>query len=509
MMICFTSCTAAAQTIESLIMPGDLIRSHAELEAECSSCHVSFNRAGQDVLCRDCHEEIDENINNSSGFHGKSSEVAGETCASCHTDHEGRNAQITQLVESTFDHLLTDFELIGKHGDADCLGCHAPATKHRDAPSDCVGCHRDDDVHENFLGEVCADCHNPNDWLDVEFDHDTTDFTLVGEHVGADCSGCHADQTHQNTPTTCFGCHAEDDSHNGRSGEQCETCHNPSSWDDTSFDHASNTDFPLEGKHVSLFCADCHDEDPFDDVMDSGCASCHLEDDDHDGHRGTDCGACHASEDWTQPTFDHDLATDFALQDSHQTVACNNCHIDPVFDALPDSDCVGCHLEDDPHEGQLGQQCTNCHNETKWLDAPFFDHDLVSFPLLGEHANIECDDCHATQRFLDTDDTCVDCHLEDDNHNGVFESSCGSCHNPVAWDLWLFDHNVQTNFELHGAHTEVACDSCHRGTLESMRKTGDRCADCHLSDDVHDSEFGPDCGRCHSDQSFQNVRSLQ
>lgn len=490
-------------------MPGDLIRSHAELEAECSSCHVSFNRAGQDVLCRDCHEEIDENINNSSGFHGKSSEVAGETCASCHTDHEGRNAQITQLVESTFDHLLTDFELIGKHGDADCLGCHAPATKHRDAPSDCVGCHRDDDVHENFLGEVCADCHNPNDWLDVEFDHDTTDFTLVGEHVGADCSGCHADQTHQNTPTTCFGCHAEDDSHNGRSGEQCETCHNPSSWDDTSFDHASNTDFPLEGKHVSLFCADCHDEDPFDDVMDSGCASCHLEDDDHDGHRGTDCGACHASEDWTQPTFDHDLATDFALQDSHQTVACNNCHIDPVFDALPDSDCVGCHLEDDPHEGQLGQQCTNCHNETKWLDAPFFDHDLVSFPLLGEHANIECDDCHATQRFLDTDDTCVDCHLEDDNHNGVFESSCGSCHNPVAWDLWLFDHNVQTNFELHGAHTEVACDSCHRGTLESMRKTGDRCADCHLSDDVHDSEFGPDCGRCHSDQSFQNVRSLQ
>jgi hypothetical protein len=42
-----------------------------------------------------------------------------------------------------------------------------------------------------------------------------------------------------------------------------------------------------------------------------------------------------------------------------------------------------------------------------------------------------------------------------------------------------------------------------------MRKTGDRCADCHLSDDVHDGEFGPDCGRCHSDSSFQEVRSLQ
>jgi hypothetical protein len=509
MLICFTFGTAAAQSIESLVMPGELIRGHAELESECSSCHISFNRAGQDGLCRDCHEDVAEDINNEAGYHGKASDVAGETCASCHTDHEGRRADIMNLVESSFDHLLTDFELVGKHNDADCAECHAPAAKHRDAPSDCVDCHLEDDVHQDFLGDTCADCHNPSDWLDIEFDHGTTDFPLVGMHVEADCSGCHEDQTHQNVPMTCFGCHAEDDSHDGRSGDTCENCHNPNAWDDTNFDHASNTDFPLEGEHATLFCADCHTEDPFDDVMDMACASCHLEDDGHDGHRGTDCGACHASEAWTSPTFDHDLATDFVLKDSHQTVACNDCHIEPIFDAAPGTDCVSCHLEDDAHDGQLGEQCADCHIETEWMAAPNFDHDLVSFPLLGEHANIECDDCHATQLFTDTGDSCVDCHLEDDNHNGVFEGNCESCHNPVAWDLWLFDHNAQTDFELHGAHSEVACDSCHRSTLDSMRKTGDRCADCHLSDDVHDGEFGPDCGRCHSDQSFQDVRSLQ
>jgi hypothetical protein len=42
-----------------------------------------------------------------------------------------------------------------------------------------------------------------------------------------------------------------------------------------------------------------------------------------------------------------------------------------------------------------------------------------------------------------------------------------------------------------------------------MKKRGDDCADCHRADDVHDGEFGPDCGRCHSDRSFKEVRSLQ
>jgi hypothetical protein len=509
MITCFSSYAANAQSIESLVMPGPVIHGHAELESECSSCHVTFSRSKQSVLCSECHEDVAGDILDNTGFHGRSSDVEGESCASCHTDHEGRNSNILGLDTATFDHQQTDFELLGKHPDAECDDCHKPDIKHREAPHGCFDCHAEDDVHEGYLGDACGDCHNPNDWLEIEFDHGSTDFPLVGKHIDAECSGCHADQTHQNMPMTCIGCHADDDSHEGRSGDKCENCHNPSSWQDASFDHASNTDFALEFTHATLTCVDCHSEDPFDDVMDMACASCHLEDDGHAGHQGTDCGSCHNSDAWSRPMFDHNFATDFMLNGAHETVACNDCHIEPVFETSPGDDCADCHKDDDPHGGALGEQCGSCHSEVKWLDAPFFDHDLVSFPLLGEHGNIECDDCHATQEFVDTGSACVDCHLDDDNHDGVFESNCESCHNPVAWDLWLFDHNTQTELVLSGAHVEVACDSCHRSTFASMKKTGDRCADCHVADDIHDGEFGADCGRCHSDRSFQDVRSLQ
>lgn len=508
MMICYSSSNINAQSLETLIMPGEVIKGHADLESECSSCHVSFDRAGQSRLCLDCHEEVANDITGEQGYHGRDSEVTGSSCASCHTDHEGRNARIAVLDEQGFDHLLTDFTLQGKHAQADCDGCHILGKKHRNAPDVCIDCHLEDDVHGGFLGEDCADCHSPVGWLEVEFDHESTGWSLLGKHIEAACSDCHADQTHQNTPTTCFGCHAEDDFHEGRSGEQCENCHNPSSWNDTSFDH-NTTKFPLKFSHASLTCDDCHSEDPFSDTMDIACVSCHLEDDIHEGHRGRDCESCHSARSWETSSFDHDLATDFALNGAHRDVACEDCHADPVFESSPGSNCVDCHKEDDSHEGQLGENCGNCHTEVDWLEAPYFEHDFTAFPLLGEHANIECDACHETRQFADTRSQCVDCHQEDDKHNGIFESDCESCHNPVAWDLWIFDHNRQTAFELTGAHTGVACDACHRNSLSSMRKTGDRCADCHLSDDIHDGEFGPDCGRCHTDASFREVRSLQ
>ena len=38
--------------------------------------------------------------------------------------------------------------------------------------------------------------------------------------------------------------------------------------------------------------------------------------------------------------------------------------------------------------------------------------------------------------------------------------------------------------------------------------SGQRCRNCHRADDVHDGEFGFDCGRCHTTESFSEVRSL-
>lgn len=508
MLACSYSQTSAAQNIESLIMPGEVIAAHAEIEAECSACHKRFNRSEQNALCIDCHEDVGQDIARDAGFHGKFDGVGSSECAACHTDHDGRGADIIDLNEETFDHSFTDMELLGKHVETKCTDCHQSSDKHRDAPGECVGCHLDDDVHKESVGTQCVDCHNESDWTDVTFDHDSTDYPLIGGHLEIACLDCHETDSFPDTADTCFGCHAGDDVHEGRSGEQCDNCHNPVSWTDTSFDHARDTDFALAGSHIQLTCEDCHNDDPFDDELDMECVSCHLGDDDHGGHRGSDCAGCHTDDEWPAIHFSHDTETDFELHGSHQEIGCVDCHVEPIYELSPGTNCASCHLNDEPHNGKQGDQCNDCHSEDTWQEAPFFDHDLTRFPLLGEHDNLECESCHETQIFADTVGDCVACHVDEDQHEGRFLDTCGDCHNPVAWDLWLFDHDARTAFILAGAHLDVGCDDCHRSSLASMKGKGNSCADCHRSNDVHDGSFGPNCGRCHSDKSFTEVRSL-
>ena len=42
---------------------------------------------------------------------------------------------------SAFDHFTTGFELVGKHRDVPCEGCHVNAV-FKGTPRDCVGCHQ-------------------------------------------------------------------------------------------------------------------------------------------------------------------------------------------------------------------------------------------------------------------------------------------------------------------------------------------------------------------------------
>jgi hypothetical protein len=498
-----------AAGIETLVMPGKVIAGHAELESECSSCHVAFDRDQQRALCLDCHEDVAKDIKSASGFHGLFDDATDNECANCHTDHKGRGADIVALDEGTFEHDFTDFELLGGHDDAACDDCHVTNTKFRDAPRDCLSCHEEDNVHADFLGVTCSDCHTPLAWPDVEFDHDGTGYPLLGKHEDAACLDCHEDQTFQSAPATCYGCHAEDDSHNGRSGQECENCHKPSDWADTSFDHDRDTRFPLDGQHSEQTCDGCHSDDPFADELEPDCVSCHLEDDVHEGNFGQVCETCHGSSDWPNISFDHNIDTNHALVGAHESIECASCHIEPIYEVSLQPDCNSCHLEDDAHEGEQGITCNDCHNETSWQDDVFFDHDLTLFPLLGTHASTECASCHESHVFRDAPEACVDCHLSEDPHKGRYSSNCATCHNPVSWVEWQFDHNTQSDFLLDGAHLAVDCVDCHRQPLSSMAKAGSRCIDCHRSDDIHDGDFGGDCGRCHSADSFNDVRSLK
>jgi hypothetical protein len=184
---------------------------------------------------------------------------------------------------------------------------------------------------------------------------------------------------------------------------------------------------------------------------------------------------------------------------------CERCHTGPVSDPKLAVDCASCHEVDDVHAGQEGAGCDDCHSEVAWAHPIFFEHDISRFPLLGIHAVTACEQCHATPRFKDTSDECLACHAIEDVHLRPLGPGCEGCHNPNGWGRWRFDHDTQTSFQLHGAHVALGCDQCHRRPVKSRIELSGTCVGCHAKDDRHRGAFGRDCGRCHSDTSWQDV----
>ena len=59
--------SAGAETLESVLMPGKVIRGHAKTEDKCEACHVRFDREGQNKRCRDCHKDVGQDITQRQG----------------------------------------------------------------------------------------------------------------------------------------------------------------------------------------------------------------------------------------------------------------------------------------------------------------------------------------------------------------------------------------------------------------------------------------------------------
>lgn len=502
--------TLRADALERIfIMPGPVIGAHAEIESDCDSCHAPLSDTPQNQLCVACHEDIGADVERERGFHGRDPEASTAECASCHTDHEGRDAQVVLFDADSFDHRFTDFPLLGGHGDATCDACHVEDALFRDAPSECIVCHRDDDHHDGALGEACGDCHNASDWRFVRFDHAKTGFALTGGHKSATCEACHTTADYAATPTECVACHRQEDVHKGRNGTECGDCHVTANWQQLTFNHAKETGFALRGGHDGLTCQDCHRADDFSGLRGDDCNSCHVNDDVHKGRNGPDCAACHGVSSWVVSSFDHTAISDFALVDTHATLECQACHVNNVQDKLP-RDCGGCHGESDPHKGQLGARCEDCHAQVTWTASVRFDHDLTSFPLIGMHGELACDECHATPAYHDAPMECKECHAEDDPHGGTLGPMCEVCHNPRDWQAWVFDHQKQTDFALTGSHATVPCGACHQTVVSSLDEVSAPrdCAGCHRRDDPHQGRFGDACGSCHTTESFRQIREL-
>ena len=341
---------------------------------------------------------------------------------------------------------------------------------HADLENECSNCHKAFVAGEQTA--LCLDCH---------------------EEIAADVKskqGFHGWFAKQTPDLVCKTCHTE---HKGRDADIVGL--NPNA-----FDHG-HTDFPLRGSHVGVDCAACHESDKAFRDAPSACVACHGKEQPHMERLGDDCAGCHSEErQWPDVVFDHST-TDFPLRGAHTDVTCAACHVDEVWDGLPQT-CVSCHSRDDVHRGTRGTDCGKCHTNTDWSGAKFDHKAETGFALLGRHADLACSACHLDgMKLKKPPKDCVGCHSADDAHRGRFGTDCGACHGVTTWKN-EYDHLAETGYALLGAHETLACESCHKGALtDPLPKT---CVGCHEDDDPHNGSYTV-CDSCHTVTSWHEV----
>ncbi|NDP20071.1 MAG: cytochrome C [Paludibacter sp.] len=409
---------------------------HAKLE--CNSCHKAefikdpdFKKKASTYMglnqnCLSCHDDYHQ---------GKLS----SKCASCHNFDSFKNA-------TGFDHSKTRFPLLGKHKNVDCLKCHKTETVNGKVEQNfkglkfgnCNECHQD--VHENKLGKNCKQCHSEESFYFNKnmkaFNHDKTNFKLVGKHKQVDCNSCHKKKL-----TTAF-------KHN-----RCTDCHT---------DYHKG-DFKVNGK-------------------------------------SPDCDECHTLDGFALSTYSLEKHNKkFVLDGAHEATLCQACHKKPsglTFKNMG-KNCIDCHKN--IHKGYIEEKfmpnndCSACHNTKNWTSVKF-DHNRTNYKLEGKHAEATCDKCHygknekgqRTQQFAGISQECSSCHK--DSHVGQFavngKTDCAKCHGFDNWESTKFDH-MNSRFALDGAHQTVACDECHKPEMNTLGKyvkykfNDISCASCH------------------------------
>jgi hypothetical protein len=250
----------------------------------CADCHRSGNlHASIPKDCNGCHRSDDRHVSR-----------MGPACADCHGNDVWKVA--------AFDHQARfKYALDGAHAQLDCHACHTAVAQAQKLGTQCKDCHRAAEPHGGKLGDKCEQCHSTTRWQEVRFDHDVSDYPLVGLHAVVTCAQCHTTQRFNDTPKDCHDCHARDDAHHGSLGKDCGACHTPNGWKQWDFDHAAHTRFPLLGAHAQVGCPDCHIR-PQNVVKPSMiCGTCHASNDIHQGRFGQNCQQCHNTASFRRP----------------------------------------------------------------------------------------------------------------------------------------------------------------------------------------------------------------
>jgi hypothetical protein len=479
-------------------------------------------------------------------------------CSSCH--------DTINWADSTFNHATTGFTLTNSHQMAPagkvttCAQCHIGNNYTLSiAPTDCgnAGCHlttwqgTNNPTHSTagaaFAAANCSTCHDSTAWTNSTFNHAVTGFALTGMHVSptpAPCVSCHVNNNYTLTiqPTDCgnSSCHLTQWNSTQTLGgivpnhitagfpiTQCSTCHDTTSWANSTFDHTT-TGFPLTNSHQMApagkvtGCAQCHVNNNYALTIaptDCGNAGCHLttwQGTNNPTHStagaafaAANCATCHDTIAWTDNSFNH-AVTGFALTGMHVSptpTPCASCHVSNNYNlTIAPTDCgnSSCHLTQWNSTQTLGgvvpnhvamgypmSMCTTCHDTVNWANGTF-NHASTGWALTGYHlTSTACALCHVANNYSLTsaNTACYGCHLTDWNSTQTlggavpnhitanYPTTCDTCHTTTSWLGATFNH---TWFRI--PHHSSVCNDCHQVSTDYLQFT---CINCHTSLTAH------------------------
>ena len=140
--------------------------------------------------------------------------------------------------------------------------------------------------------------------------------------------------------------------------------------------------------------------------------------------------------------------------------------------------------QDYPHGDDFTISCEDCHTAEGWKYAAnaVFNHNKTNFRLEGQHAVVNCRQCHTSLVFSEAKSNCSACHA--DLHNTTVGNDCSRCHTPKSWIATnITEMHQRSRFPLLGAHNTADCSACHTSASNlEFQPLGITCYDCHKTD---------------------------
>ncbi|MBU1001572.1 MAG: cytochrome C [Proteobacteria bacterium] len=226
---------------------------------------------------------------------------------------------------------------------------------------------------------------------------------------------------------------------------------------------------PTETKLTNDHCIVCHPKEPALVAVNGGkhstavgCLDCHKEHPPQGAQAVPQCGTCHMGK-------EH-----YALEN------CSQCHASghaPLNLRL---------------EGEITEPCLTCHSEQGL--------EVKHYP--SAHAQMACNDCHASHREVPA---CLDCHSK--HTEEMDQASCTTCHPAHKPLVVKYERGTPSEYckSCHEKafdvlavnttkHHDMTCDNCHR----SEHKAVPPCFACHgrPHPEAMLAKFG-DCSDCH------------